>query len=327
MMDKFSQQNNDNDFPGSLLEQFGEKDRDTVLQIWNRLQEAKLSEPDVSSEESEEALANLNRRLDQYNASDRKRNSSQTHSTYDRIITLKWLAAAAVLITIGAGWLWLPKTVTIPHGQIAAVTLPDGSKIELNSGSVLQYSRLFSYTNRTVRLNGEAWFDVVQGDHPFVVESDGAEVRVTGTTFNVRSWRDDPDSVTEVTVSSGEVELYPANDPERRVTLMPEQMSRWSAGMAQPSLPEQVDLDQILGWRELRLIFDNKPLQNIFRELERRYDVHIELDDPSLRHETLTAFYVDPGGVESVLHDICTVKGLRYTTTANGFRVYRPGPQ
>ncbi|MEX2601459.1 MAG: DUF4974 domain-containing protein [Balneolaceae bacterium] len=122
------------------------------------------------------------------------------------------------------------------------------------------------------------------------------------------------------------MEFYPAEDPEKLVTLTPERMSRWSTGMAQPSLPELVDLDQILGWRELKLTFHDKPLKSIFRELERRYDVRIVLTDPALQQETLTAFYVDPGSVESVLNDICTVKGLRYTSTANGFRVYKPEP-
>ncbi|MEX2601460.1 MAG: FecR family protein [Balneolaceae bacterium] len=213
MMDRFAQHDNDKDLPENLLDQFREKDRETVRQIWELLPEVDSGEADITNHETEEALARLNRslgqsemdsintvaepelqhtlrhhrsqngRMDRKKAAGRKQEASTSRSMYGRIITLKWLAAAAVLITIGAGWLWLPKTVTIPHGQIASITLPDGSNVELNSGSELRYSRLFSYTHRNIHLNGEAWFGVAQGDDPFVVESNGAVTQVTGTSL------------------------------------------------------------------------------------------------------------------------------------------------
>jgi hypothetical protein len=61
----------------------------------------------------------------------------------------------------------------------------------------------------------------------------------------------------------------------------------------------------------------------IFNELERRFDIRILLSSKEIASETLTTYYAKPKHVESIIKDICRVKGLRYAKTANGYRVYR----
>src|SRR6185436_7434874 len=71
-------------------------------------------------------------------------------------------------------------------GARSHVLLPDGSQVWLNSESKLIYAGVFSDSTREVRLEGEGYFDIVKDpSHPFIVHTDGIDVRVLGTTFNL----------------------------------------------------------------------------------------------------------------------------------------------
>ncbi|MDZ7682815.1 MAG: FecR domain-containing protein [Fodinibius sp.] len=173
----------------------------------------------------------------------------------------RWVSAAAVmLVIVAAGILWMPQTVTAPRGEFATVTLPDGSTVELNSGSKLQYNRLYGITNRSVSISGEAFFVVEEGDLPFTVLTNGATVQVTGTRFNVRSWHEYPQGETEVAVEEGSVAFYPGNKPSRSVTLERGQLSRWAPTLKKPSNPESISVEKVSAWRSGKLNFDQKSL-------------------------------------------------------------------
>jgi len=232
-------------------------------------------------------------------------------------------AAAVVLLAFGLGFLLYPQSVTAPNGQRAAAVLPDGSTVELNSGTTIQYNRLFGLRNRELRLDGEAFFSVAPGDKPFIVSANRAVVEVTGTTFNVRSRSDDPGFETRVHVANGSVALYPAGQSERSVTLSAGDWSRWNITMETPQTPRPAAPEHIGEWRDNRFHFRSEPLGMIFREIERRFDIRIQLEADQAASEVLTAHYTDPGDAERIIEDICHVKGLRYARTANGFRIYR----
>lgn len=312
--------NNDPTTRGDFFTQFSPDRRDRLKKVWDLAGQAKPALPAVTDREVEEALSEVHQHIgnnDRHSLS-HKSSGDQTSSRWRW-----WLAAAVILLVFGAGLLFTPHTVTAPRGEMASVTLPDGSTVELNSGSQIQYDRFFTYTNRTIDLEGEAFFSVQQGEHPFVVNANKSAVKVTGTAFNVRSWSKEFLKETEVTVAEGSVDFYPVDFPEHSVTIRKGELSRWTVEMAQPTAPEAVSIDKILGWRNQKLMFNNKPLLVIFQELERRFDVEIQLYDTSMARETLTAFYARPENIESVIKDICRVKGLRYAATANGYSVYK----
>lgn len=300
----------------ALFDQFSDDEKARVKKLWEMSTRAATKEPEVTSDDIENALNKVHKKIGE--------NSGQ--STTHRLFNWKWMAAAAViLIMAGAGILFTPQTTTAPYGELSTVELPDGSTVELNSGSQIWYNRLYAFSNRTVNLDGEAYFSVKAGvgSDPFIVNANNSTIRVTGTEFNVRSWSGDPDSATEVAVSEGSVQFYPADNPGTAVTISPGQLSTLSAGLAKPTPPEPVTIDRVIGWRDRMLIFNDKSLPVIFKELERRFDTEIRLEDESMADETLTTYYAAPDNVESVLEDICRVKGLRYSETANGYRVYR----
>lgn len=293
-----------------VFEEFPADEREQMREIWQQSKSADTGKPTVREDEVEQALSDVH---EQIGAGE----STSSNSW-------RWLAAAAViLLMFGAGVLFIPRTVTVPHGEFATVTLPDGSTVELNSGSELEYGWLFDITNRSVSLDGEGYFSVKESEEPFIVSAQGTKVEVTGTEFNVQSWSVNPDAETTVSVAEGSVAFYPRDKQNQAVYLMPGQTSRWVQAMGQPSDPKPIALDKISGWRDGKLIFDQKSLAVIFRELERRFDTKITLEATDMANQTLTTYYNNPKDIASILKDICRVKGLRFAPTANGYRVYK----
>jgi len=268
----------------------------------------------VTQEETEEALEEIHARLDFQKPSGKIAGSIQK---YSRI-----LVAALALIIFGTVLLFMPQSVTAPYGEMAEVELPDGSLVELNSGTNIQFNRLFGYTNRTITLNGEAHFEVRPGDDSFEVKANGTVISVLGTEFTIRSWASDPELLTEVAVTSGHVEFFPEGYADSRVNLTGGLVSRWNPELTTPSEPEETDLEQMTGWRDRMFIFQEQPLHRIFSDIERRFDVRIELERPGISNDRLTGYYREAMSAESLLEDICTVAGLNYAETANGFRIY-----
>ena len=235
----------------------------------------------------------------------------------------KYLVAAVALVVLGAYLFLVPKTVTVPFGEMATVDLPDGSTVELNSGSRISFHRYFWGNERSVKLNGEAYFSVERAEKPFRVESNGAVSEVVSTQFNIRSWGDELHGETSLTVSEGEVEFYSVKSPADPVRVSAGEISRWNQDLISPVSPDSISVDDITAWRENRLIFQNRPLINILNDLERRFDAQIELEATELATETLTAYYRDPQNLSEILGDISMVKGLKYSETANGYRMFK----
>ena len=122
-----------------------------------------------------------------------------------RWVTGGLAAAVVLLIAIGVIVGLQPRTISVPYGATQTLALSDGSTVELSGGSTLSHPRRWDAAERRVRLEGEAFFDVVAHEKPFVVETFNADVTVLGTQFNVRAWRNDPAPETAVALASGRV--------------------------------------------------------------------------------------------------------------------------
>jgi transmembrane sensor len=237
----------------------------------------------------------------------------------------RWIAAAAavvILFGVGLSYVVSPVTVTAPYGETVSVDLPDGSRVDLNSGSVLEYGRAFASRDRRVRLEGEAFFDVVPSPQPFVVATFNANTTVLGTRFNVRARRDEVSAATSVVVSSGRVRLASSANDEG-VDIEPGQSSLLAAGMTRPAPPDSVSVQRALAWRTGGLAFSDQPFRHILAELERRFDVRIVANGDFL-NRTASYWRHEPAEARLVLADITLAAGLRYREMANGFEVYAP---
>ncbi len=270
----------------------------------------------ISESDTESALNELHGRLGLPEADHQTQKTSGQRKLW-------WLAAALILIAIGVGYMHNPVTTIVPHGEQLTLTLNDNSVVELNSGTTISHNRLFGITNRNVSLNGEAFFSVASDDTPFKITSNESKINVLGTSFNVRSWSDDPRSGTEVTVVSGKVEVVANNRQQSRVVLESGESSRFAAGMTEPLFQSKVLVDNILAWRQNNLAFSSQPLYVIFNELERRFDITIEYSDDEIAMSEMTTYYSQLVGPDTILNDIATVKGLTFYETSTGYRIQK----
>lgn len=238
---------------------------------------------------------------------------------------LGWsLTAAVVVFLIGVG-LWLrPVERYVPYGRTTTLTLPDGSQVELSSGSTLRYRSFLGRSERAVHLTGEAFFTVERDeDRPFTVNTFNARVVVLGTAFNVKAWPDDPEKETSVTLSSGRVHLASLTSPAEPVLLESGEMSLVRADTTRPLPPERVPVERALAWRSGGFAYVDQPLGSVVRSLERRFDVEIRIGDPELASLPLTYLNPRPASAADVLSDIAHVRNLRFRRSANGFEILR----
>ena len=236
-----------------------------------------------------------------------------------------WSLAVAALVAVGlALWLW-PRAdvVRVPYGETLSLVLPDGSAVELDGGSTLRYGPFEGADIRRVHLEGEAFFSVVEGERPFVVETFNAHVTVLGTRFNVRAWATDVEEATVVTLTSGRVEVVPQTSEAAPVVLAPGQTSVVRGDTT--SAPVAARFSRVLAWRSGGLHFADQPLGSVAAALERRFDVEIRLASPELAAFPITYLNPHPASAPSVLADVLHVHGLRFRRTADGFLILREG--
>lgn len=250
-------------------------------------------------------------------------------------ITAGLAAAAFVALALGLVAVWLqPTTVTVPYGATSTVELADGSIAELGSGTSLTYRRFRARDERRVALEGEAFFDVAEGDRPFVVETFNASITVLGTRFNVRAWPSDPMPETSVALESGRVAVSPLRSGKETdasetafrhaanpVVLEPGQATSIARDSLAVRPPKFITIDHVIAWRSGGLAFVNQPIASVFSTIERRYDIDIRMTDSGIQDRLLTYLNPQPDSAEGVISDICHTLDLRYRHTANGFEI------
>jgi len=237
-------------------------------------------------------------------------------------------AAAALALLVGAGsWASRPVTVSAPAGQQEVVALPDGSVAELNAGSTLRYRAGLRgrfglpASVREVSLVGEAFFDVVPTRKPFEVRTAEARVTVLGTRFLVRAWAEEREG-TSVAVESGRVRVTPQGaSANASVELAAGQGTVVGRDRAIATPVAAVGVERLTLWRRGGFALVDQPFDAIVRELERRYALDIRLVNVTVGDERLSVYYPNRPSIETVLSDLCTPRGLRFSRTSRGYEI------
>ena len=164
------------------------------------------------------------------------------------------------------------NTIVTPRGGQYAVVLSDGTKVWLNAASSLKYPVAFTGNERSVELNGEAYFEVAKdATKPFFVKSNTQTVEVLGTHFNINSYTDE--KATKTTLLEGSVKVSnPSNTAI--IKLKPGQQAVNGAG--QMHIIYDADVDEAMAWKNGKFLFNDTELQTIMRQLSRWYDVDVE---------------------------------------------------
>lgn len=189
------------------------------------------------------------------------------------------------------------NTLYVPPGQRVKLTLQDGTDVWLNSQTTFTYPAVFSEKERRVSVVGEAFFDVAKNpDKPFIVSSQGIEMEVMGTKFNVDSYPGEKDIQTSLV--EGSLYVYFANSDKKGVVLKPdEKVTIEKKQMQINPIPHL----EYFRWREGIYSFENELLVNILNKLELYYDVKIVISDPSILKWEYTGKFRHRDGIDEIL--------------------------
>lgn len=218
----------------------------------------------------------------------------QWHRLFHR---LERVAAVLLLpLVVLSGWLLvhvgrdLNTMVEIRSttGMVSCVTLPDDTRVWLNSDSYLRYPTRFG-KERRVTLYGEGYFDVAKDpDHKFVVEARSLEVEVYGTEFNVEAY----DDCIRTTLVSGRVGVRYDDQFHHRqlVRMMPSQQAIYNARTGFMYL-NGADVTSSTSWKEGRIVLNNTSLEDALRLIGNKYNVQFRITDDRLRGNKFTGTF------------------------------------
>lgn len=166
----------------------------------------------------------------------------------------------------------MTNTLRTPRGGQYKLTLPDGTKVWMNAASSITYPASFNGDKRVVSVNGELYFEVAKNAaKPFIVEvEDRSSIEVLGTSFNINAY--DNESSSKTTLIEGKVRVRKG---EQSDILQPGQQARIGDAI---TVAPKVDIDQILAWKNGNFNFEDMPLSEIMRQLERWYDIEVRYE-------------------------------------------------
>lgn len=168
--------------------------------------------------------------------------------------------------------------INVPLGQMSEMTLYDGTKVWLNSGTTLRYESDFGKDSRNISLYGEAFFKVKPREIPFKIKLKNSEVEVLGTSFNVVSYNDD--SFSCVTLVEGKVKINSASGSEITM-LKPSEQIKIPDNLQDINV-KHVDTNFYISWIEGKIVFEEQRLADIVEKLKRWYNVDIQFSDEEI---------------------------------------------
>lgn len=168
--------------------------------------------------------------------------------------------------------------LSTPKGGRYQVVLSDGSQVWLNAQSTLKYPLEFTGDSRTVELEGEGYFTVTRDEKkPFSVISNGQEVTVLGTSFNVSAYADE---TVKTTLVSGAVQVRHA---DQSTHLQPGEQS--SVSRTEGLSKQQVDTEEAIAWKSGIFYFNKTNIREAMAQLSRWYDIEIVYEgNPKVLH-------------------------------------------
>jgi len=213
------------------------------------------------------------------------------------------------------------------NGSRTHLTLPDGTVVWLNAGSRINYEKNFGVTQRAVTLTGEAFFDVApNASKPFVIHTASIDIRVLGTSFNVKSYPSD--RTTETTLIHGSIEVSIHNRPSDKIVLKPNEKLvvnnddsvKLDKGeelrhhdhpdnsslvvISKPTYEHRSGAMIETSWVDNKLIFQDEEFSSLAGSMERWYGVTIRFNSPEKENLRFTGIFEN----ETVLQALDALK-------------------
>ena len=213
------------------------------------------------------------------------------------------------------------NTLKVPYGKTFGLTLSDGSKITLNAGSELRYPVQFieNEKNRTVFLNGEAFFEVSKNENsPFIVNTEDMDVEVLGTQFNVTSYTEDFKTYTVLV--EGKVAAQNKLAAQDSKVLNPNEKVFFENDQLET---KTVNIQKYVAWVQGQLVFVDDSFKVIENKLERKYNVTINNTYSGLDEINITATFKNET-IDQVLETFQTYEAFDYTIKNGVITITKP---
>lgn len=203
-----------------------------------------------------------------------------------RRLVYRYAAAAAVVVIAGLSGVFVEREINynkvtaqtnvleVPAGQRMSVTLSDGTQVQLNGNSRIEYPVIFSRKQRNVKLSGEAFFEVKHDErHPFIVETFASKVEVLGTRFNV--YADEASEYFSTALVDGKVKVTTNDETAEQVVLAPDEMVKF---VNNHLVVTKVDAENLISWTEGYVNLADTDFESLMRRFENVYGVKIVIE-------------------------------------------------
>lgn len=240
---------------------------------------------------------------------------------------LKYVAIIAVIFSVGLGAFRMIYSnqenvltyteVYVKNGEHKQITLPDGTTVTLNAGSYLKYPDSFVSDIRRVEMDGEAFFEVTRNEEqPFLIHTKEADVKVLGTSFNVKAYNMDEQLTVSVQTGKVQVDL-----PEAMMRLLPDEQLVLDKTRGEfQKRNEDAKLSTI--WINGGLYFNRTPIRTVVNELIRMYNRTIEFA-PGVEYDEYIYGEHDNKSLESVLKSIQYSTDIKYRIEKDKIVLYK----
>lgn len=265
-----------------------------------------------------------------------KRNqSSVTVLTKNNFRLLIAAASIACVIALGGIGQYLSlkasiKNVPAPQltvvatneGEKSHIFLSDSTKVFLNSGSTLEYDGLYYENTRTVKLTGEAYFEVkTNPDKPFIVKTGKITITATGTKFNVLSYENE--NRIETSLEKGKISVAVIGAEPIKVVAGQQVVYFKNSDKV---IVRPANADTYTAWKENKLKFFDTPFEEAMRGISRRYNVKIDVSNRDLLNNIYTATFIDES-IDEVMQyikaiSVIPIKYKIYTQTTINDTIY-----
>lgn len=175
--------------------------------------------------------------------------------------------------------------IYVPKGERTLIVFQDGTKAYLNSESRIKYPCKFTLLERKVFLEGEAFFEVSSNrKRPFIVDLNGLEIKVLGTTFDVKAYPEDHEVY--VVLETGSVSI--SSFSHQIAHLNPGEKAVYNRKTNTCKISRPANLTSKSAWRKNLIVFENTPLEEVIQVLSRWYDVDFIIEDTSVYRYSYT---------------------------------------
>lgn len=284
---------------------------DWVVQpLWDAI-DKDMPRPDEEGEnELRQEVSSLLSEIRQQKTSDSKVRSKNRLNGFYRVAAILILALS---VTLGAlKVLDRPQSVVTyvekmsAKGETKSLLLADGTKVILNSDTKLIIPSNFNKEERIIELEGEGFFDVTPDpDKPFIIKSGDTRVKVLGTSFDFKSYKED--EFIKLTVSTGKVRVNMI-DQDLQLAVSPNEhlsISKIDGNVRKESIEE----NNYIKWIHGSLYFNKEPIREVLKTINRTYNRKVILQCENCDYR-ITGTH-DNKSIEAVIEAICFTTGLR----------------